>query len=450
MSANRSGSFNLKARLGGLGGKAASSFIIKSVGAGSAFALQIVLARLMDKTEYGNYTYVIAWISIAIIFAPLGVNRTAVKFIPTYIAQENYLTLRKYVRWMFTITIVSSIMLAVLVIDGVLFIPSMLDTSLKIALFIGCALIPVNTVVQLLIESMRAFRSIVFSEFSNAILRPMLIISAALTAHFIYGIRLNSGFLLSINIVSGVLIVFILTFCTLKLLKPLPRQQLTPVKMDTSAWFATAIPLLFVAGGNMIQGKADIVMLGAMSSTAASGLYNAASNITQLIGLPLLAINTILAPVIAQYYAQNRHDDLQKIVKKAAYWSFFANLGFAGIVFLGADRLLGLFGANFVSQADTLQILLFSQVVAGMSGPSGYLLSMTGNQRALALTVAACALLNIILNFLLIPIFDTAGAATATLISIATTNILNTIAAIKESKINPTIFPFKIAGHSYS
>ena len=97
-------------------------------------------------------------------------------------------------------------------------------------------------------------------------------------------------------------------------------------------------------------------------------------------------------------------------------------------------------GDSFTAQNTTLEILMLGQIVSGIAGPAGYLLAMTGNQKILALIVLTTALLNIILNYILIPEYGTNGAAFATLSTIIITNVTMATVAIKRLKINPTIF----------
>lgn len=418
----------------------ALSFLIRVSGAGLAFLLQIFLARIMGEDEYGIYSYVIAWMMIATIISPLGINKTAVKFIPSYISTKKFITLRIYVKWIVLFTFFSSITVMLVGIIGLYAIPSDLDDGHKLALMIGCSLISINALILLCMEVMRGLRKIYFSESANSIIRPLLIMGLASIWFFYTGEKPNSLYVLALNSGTGVLILIILLLLLKKLLKPFPNQQNTAVYSEKKAWFKTAIPLLFVTAGNIIQGKTNIIMIGAMIGTTDSGMYNAASNITQLIGLPLLSINMILAPVISQLHTSNQQIELQNAVKQAARWSFFSSVLLGSIVFILADKFLWLFGPNFIEQTTALQILLLAQIVSGAAGPAGYLLSMTGSQMSLAVIVISCAMLNIVLNFILIPNHGTNGAAIATFISIATTNVLMALLAIKHTRINPTIF----------
>jgi len=53
--------------------------------------------------------------------------------------------------------------------------------------------------------------------------------------------------------------------------------------------------------------RTDIVMIGAITGTEAAGFYSAAARIAELVIFGLNAVNTIAAPIIPNYAAQDPH-----------------------------------------------------------------------------------------------------------------------------------------------
>ena len=418
----------------------ASSFTIKILGAGLAFILQIILARLTGEEEYGIYTYIIAWATIAAMLSPIGANRTAVKFIPTYISTKNYPSLHAYIKWISLFTILTSSLVAILGALSINYLPIVSETSLINVFMLSCVLVPLMAISQIGVEIIRAFRHVALAEFANIIIKPTLIIVSVAGWYITTNTNPTTYNVLIINICTSIIIISLLYTSVRKLIKPYSSQSDSLSKDDKKIWLSTALPFLFVIAGNLILGKTDIIMLGIISSTVESGLYNAASRISQLVGFPLLAINMILAPLIAQLHAGKNTPDLHKLVRKAAWFSFISCFALAAIIYVFSDIILGLFGDSFTAQNTTLEILMLGQIVSGIAGPAGYLLAMTGNQKILALIVLTTALLNIILNYILIPEYGTNGAAFATLSTIIITTVTMATVAIKRLKINPTIF----------
>jgi len=67
---------------------------------------------------------------------------------------------------------------------------------------------------------------------------------------------------------------------------------------------------------------------------------------------------------------------------------------------------------------------------------------MTGNPRYNLYTTVMTLIINVILNYLLIPVYGIYGAAVASLVSFSLVNILKLLFLYKELKIHPYYFDF--------
>ena len=106
---------------------------------------------------------------------------------------------------------------------------------------------------------------------------------------------------------------------------------------------------------------------------------------------------------------------------------------------LFGDRILGLFGAEFVAARWSMTVLILGQLVNVGSGSVGYLMGMTGHHRQSAFVLGCSAVLNIILNAILIPIFGIMGAAIATALTMALWNIWLHQLVVKYLGVKPSI-----------
>ncbi|MCA9836212.1 MAG: polysaccharide biosynthesis C-terminal domain-containing protein, partial [Trueperaceae bacterium] len=79
------------------------------------------------------------------------------------------------------------------------------------------------------------------------------------------------------------------------------------------------------------------------------------------------------------------------------------------------------------------------QAVSAFSGSVGFLMSLTGHHNQAALFVLGVLLLNVSLNFLLIPQFGMNGAAVATSASFIIWNMAALFYVLRTLKINPTV-----------
>ena len=96
---------------------------------------------------------------------------------------------------------------------------------------------------------------------------------------------------------------------------------------------------------------------------------------------------------------------------------------FSTVIIVLALGLLGpwaltLFGPEFGSGYLPMMMLAMARLVSVLFGPASDLLLMTGHHRLLGKVNLMCALLNIVLNLVLIPPFGIVGAAAATSVAL--------------------------------
>jgi len=166
-------------------------------------------------------------------------------------------------------------------------------------------------------------------------------------------------------------------------------------------------------------------MLGVLTSASDVGVYNVAVQGALLVSFPLTACNAVLAPNVARLHAQGDHERMQRLLTSATLAVSLASAAAALVLILAGPWLLaGLFGETFTGGYPALAILAIGQLISAWAGSVGLFLSMTGHEKDTLKGMMVAALLNVALNAVLIPPFGTAGAATATAISLATWNVM--------------------------
>jgi O-antigen/teichoic acid export membrane protein len=218
------------------------------------------------------------------------------------------------------------------------------------------------------------------------------------------------------------------------------ESNLPELSAGRRVWIRGSLALLVVVVSNFILGRTDILMLGVLVGPEEAALYNAASRIATSAGFPLIAIASILTPMISRSYSSGRDEELQAVLTFGAWLSLAASVVVGATVALMAEPFLGLFGPDYRSEGMTLRILVIGQVVSSLAGAVGYLLAVTGRQQFLAFMTATAAVFNIGLNALLIPPLGATGAAIATAVTLGIYNLVLAAVAIRKAGLNPTIF----------
>ena len=118
-------------------------------------------------------------------------------------------------------------------------------------------------------------------------------------------------------------------------------------------------------------------------------------------------------------FAQNKHRELQSLVRSIILLTLCTSLGVA-VVLIGFGRIiLGFFGPEYVAGYPVLVVLIMGHLVLWSFASLSEVLSMTGHEKATAMVFGCSAVLNLVLNAILIPEFGLIGAAAATATSMA-------------------------------
>jgi O-antigen/teichoic acid export membrane protein len=159
------------------------------------------------------------------------------------------------------------------------------------------------------------------------------------------------------------------------------------------------------------------VMLGIMKSNEEVGWYNAAYTVilfTQVFGVIMTAS---FFPKLSQKYKESL-ESLKAVVNKfAKILHIFAwPIAFGGTL-LASRILIFFYGKEYLPGTLALQILAWSMAIIYINTTYGEIIKATDRQKLYLIGVGGGAVLNVILNFLLIPLLSLNGAALATLLT---------------------------------
>lgn len=161
----------------------------------------------------------------------------------------------------------------------------------------------------------------------------------------------------------------------------------------------------------------DIFMIENLRTSKEVGIYNTAFKVASIGFLVITSINVVIAPKIAELYNKKELELLHiTIVNTTRLISLFT-LPLVGIIIFFRKEILLFFGTEFVDGENTLVIITIGILFSAMSGTVDQILNMTNNQKILRNIILISFILNVILNYILIPKFGIEGAAFASLIT---------------------------------
>jgi len=416
---------------------ALGAYATKILGLAVGFILQLLLARLLGATQYGVYIYALSWINIFALLSSLGLNTSLVRFVAAYNSGEEWGLLRGLLRRSAQWGVCASLL--VVSVAGVV-IWLLRDHSLQgqtLTFSVAFVMLPLLVVVRMRVSVLRALKRVVLSSLPESVMRPSMIgvILGGLFLCLRRPLKAEQAMIIHVIVVTSLVAVV-----TVWLKTSLPEQlRHTRPAYEDKEWLKTSLPLLLISGMYLVMGQTDIIMIGALLGPERTGIYGIALRISILMRIGSFSVNAIAAPIFSELYSTQETRELQRVVTLAARAVFlFTGLASVVLILLG-HYILGLFGDEFVVGYVPLVILLCGQAVRAGVGPVDSLLSMTGHQNAVARIISVCAVLNIVLNAILVPRLGLAGAAIATAFSTVLWNVAMLRYVVTHLGINPTM-----------
>jgi len=185
------------------------------------------------------------------------------------------------------------------------------------------------------------------------------------------------------------------------------------------------LPLMLIAVANSVIELSDTVLLGLMRSASEVSIYYIAAKLTALSTTLLFIINGTIAPGISRRWSGGDYAGAFDIVNKYSK----VMLGLAVLILAGMfllhDYILMVFGEQYREKgAFPLLVLATGYFFVLAAGPLCIFMTMTGNHRQYMYNNMAAAVLNVVLNLVLIPRYGVNGACFATAVALSLKNIL--------------------------
>jgi O-antigen/teichoic acid export membrane protein len=411
------------------------AFVGNVIDKGLRFPLEILLARVLGAGGYGSYSLGYGLTMIGSKISMMGLSSGIVRFAALYKGVGDIKRVKGTLSSAFMISILSSI-----AVGGLMFlfarplselfnIPELITVLRIFALAF-----PFYVITILAGNAARAFQAISYEVVVTNICRPLANV-AIVSIVFLLGFRLFGavyGFLIS----SAISALF-----GLYLLKRIFPDIVSELKPSYEFWklLRFSLPVLFIGFSFVLLNQTDRIMLGYFKASKDLGIYSAAAIISQQAGLITYSFSCIFCPIISDLYNRNEFKQLEKLYKTVTRWIVSLNLVLLILLIVFSKQIMGIFGSEFISGWLVLVILSSVHLVGYSTGGAlaGYALQMSGKQDFEFINAVVMLVLNVALNFWLIPIYGILGAAVATGASYTLINIARIVEVYKLLQMHP-------------
>lgn len=402
----------------------------------------ITLARVLGPAELGVYSFAYSVITILQVLPNSGLDNVVIRYSAAYRAQGHWALLGGLWRTALAASLIYGLLTAGVILSAVTFhwLPSMAALSTPV---LAVAALPMSFM-PLMIFLSAALRSIspgVIGQLPQFFVRPWLFLAGLGILLFWVPVTLTPE--LALYTQGGAIFSAVLIGGYWLWVRRPTQFDHSKLAYEFGRWWRSVLPFSMMGGLMLINSQTDLLMLGILTSAHDTGLYRVATTGSNLVALSLTAANLYIAPRISALYSQGKLQDLQGILKLSVRSSFGFSVLVAAFLWLLGKPLLGLiFGAAYQDAYVPLAILCLGQLVNVGSGSVGPILNMTSHEMGAVKIAGFAAILNIVLNGLLIPWLSDIGAAIATTISMAVWNILMAFAVKQRIGVNASLIGF--------
>ena len=413
------------------------TFGVRVISAALLYLSQIVLARWMGATEYGIYVLVWTWVLVLGGLSHLGLSMASIRLLPEYREQGETDLLRGLLRGGRLLAIGVGTVVAGLGLAGLMMFGDRLEHPVLLPAYLALICVPMYALTDIQDGIGRGRGWMASALAPPYILRPLLVLVAMAVAHA-WGLPMRATTAAAAAIVATWLTALVQTVLVQRRLKgdiePGPRRY------DFRRWLRTAAPLLVIYACDLTLQNADVLILSAYLSPAEVGMYFAAAKTMSLILFVHYAVGSAVANRFSALNARGDREALKTFVKDAVRWTFWPSLAAALILLALGKPLLWLFSPQFTEAYPVMLVLVVGFLVRASMGPAEFLLNMLGEQMLCAAVLVVAALLNIALNFALVPRYGMMGAAIGTSASLTIAALMNFVVARRRLELEVSIF----------
>lgn len=394
---------------------------------------RVLIVRSVSMADYGIFSLGLILFSMAGTLSQGGFSQSVPRFLGYYRGKGDENRIRGIVKSAFKIELLLAGALTVAFFCGAPYIEGFYQMEgLKTVLIVFAVGIPVFTLIRVITNIFRGFDrvepTLYFKDIMTVSVRFLLLLVVVMVAPSLLHIV--------IVYVAALAVTGVFTMSYYYRNQPIPLAG-EAVSMGKNLLFFS-IPLFGTVFLAQLMKWTDVLMLGYFKSADLVGLYNGAVPLSAFIPLFLSSAGFIFVPVLSVLYSRGQLSEMKKTYSVITKWTYSCTLPLFLVIFVFSPLILTLlFGSDYEGASTALRILSVAYVFHVSLGPIGQNLIILGRPKLIMINNSAGLLINVVLNFLLIPLYGINGAATATAVTYVSLNILALMQVYRISGMHP-------------
>ncbi len=381
------------------------NFIMNSIFTVSSILFPLIsfpyVSRILGPEKIGSVSFANSIVAYFLIIAQLGIPVYGVKACAQ--VRDDKETLSRVFSEIFCLNLIACLVAHIAFFAAVIFIPRMAD--LKLLFLIAGSSILLNMIgVQWFYQGLEKYSfittcSVIFRVISLVLM--FLLIKNPDDAAIYAGLHVLSTY--------GYCI---LTFIFLHRYVKIPKLSTLNLKQHLRpifSFFAMSVSIT-------VYTNLDTAMLGFMKSDLDVGYYTTAVRVKSLLVTFLSSLGTVLLPRTSFYLEKGLKEEAERLSKNALHFIFMLSLPMCVYFMLfSKETVMIIAGSEYIASITPMILIMPTLVFIGLTNIMGMqMLVPAGKEQTVMYSTIAGAIVDVILNLILIPRLASTGAALGT------------------------------------
>ena len=405
--------------------------------------LFLLLYRIIITQHYGFEIYGLFALSLMLmgwfrLVSGLGLKQGLLRHISLFKGEKE--KIQYLLKISFFTLIITSILAGILLFLFSDFIALKLFSNPNLAIFlkIFSIVIPFAVLGEALLSVLRAYEKIGWYSFIANVLGNL--IKLMILIFFIF-VGINST-AVPISYLIGAFSIFVSAYFVYKItvskiFKKNKEINSAKNKKIFKEMFSYSWPFIFQGVIIFIFSWVDSFMIGIFKSVEQVGFYNAAVPIASLLYLPFSLFGQLFFPLVAKEFSKKNMEVVKQLSQQVGKWVFMIVMPLFVLLIIFPGAFLNIFGPESLVAENALRFLSIGTLFSALFAISQELLFMKGKSKLILFDMVFAGIINIILNFIFVPLYGITGAGFATMLSLIILNVLFLIQSYKHLSIVP-------------
>ncbi len=369
-----------------------------------AFVYIAIIARNIGPELIGKYFFALSFTTVFSIFIDMGLSPILIREVAKYKEKA-----KKYFNNIVTLKLIFT----VLTLIGIFITINLMgyDSLTKNLVYIASIVMLLDSLTLTFYALLRSHQVLKFEAIGIILYQVITVIIGGVIVFTVKSVPLLISVLAFSSFLNAVY-----SFALAKRVSGI-KFKLTVDKKFIKYAMLIAFPFFLAGIFNRIYTHIDIILLSKLAGDAYVGWYGVANKFVFALQFIPSAFVASIYPAMSNYFEHSK-EKLQKTFERAMIYLMIISVPICfGAISLSREIITTLYGSKFINSILPLNLFSVSLVFVFLYFPVGSLLNASNRQKRNTANMGIAMVINVLLNIALIPKYNLAGAAIASIVS---------------------------------